>query len=110
MIDAIDDLHDGLSKLNLDLHAAKSELEATQKRIWKLENPPKFSVFQEVLGGVLIVDLRIYTDNHFGCIARHWEYNIVDKNNNETYWIPQHTLEAKINQSNKKQTNKNKKK
>lgn len=85
------------------------QLDNLKQRVWKLENPPKFATFQEVMDGVIVSDLRLYNGNKYGLIVIRWEYQIIDKNKKQNFWISQNELEEKINKSNKKQTIKKKK-
>jgi len=64
-----------------------------------------------VMDGVIVADFRIFTYSCSGHVSRrYWEYHIINKNEKESYWISEDKLEEQINQSNKKQTIKNKKK
>lgn len=89
---------------------AKSEISELKKRIWKLENLPKFSIYQELPDGSIVTDRRATTSNWFGSVSYKWEYNVINKNEKTSGWFPEFKLEEKISELNNKQTNKNKKK
>lgn len=99
-----------LKMLDDDAANAKSKISELKKRIWKLENPPKFSIYQELPDGSIVTDLRASDDNWFGSVSYSWEYNVINKNEKTSGWFSEFKLEEKISELNNKQTNKNKKK